>query len=308
MSQLVIAGLLKSLKQRTAFKQEMIFAYLTSILLPIFIRERKTVEVFVFIYLSISNKRTVCNRELHSSQKQDLLTLLTYKTWVCLGPELCKLITNSSLKLPSNGSPSHQHSHGLNSFSPFNDPQASLSLRNESLSLAPPSFCLDKHLGAMVSAGFSVSGLTFRLHNTVRASWKAFALCLPRRQDSASRVFTVTIEHISTSCLYSLLLEDFQAGSVLTSARLIQNTTSGGLTRLWNTFLHSAQLGSVGGLPVNLVLHFIIQLIAEGHWFPFSSSFKLFYYLSDDFWLLEPCILMPTAFWIPYLQKLCLLG
>ena len=80
MSQLVIAGLLKSLEQTTAFKQGMIFAYLTSILLPIFIRERKTVEVFVFIYLSISNKRTVRNRELHSSQKQDLLTLLTYKT------------------------------------------------------------------------------------------------------------------------------------------------------------------------------------------------------------------------------------
>lgn len=198
MSQLVIAGLLKSLKQRTAFKQEMIFAYLTSILLPIFIRERKTVEVFVFVYLSISNKRTVRNRELHSSQKQDLFTLLTYKTWVCLGPELCKLIINSSLKLPSNGSPSHQHSHGLNSFSPFSGPQTSLSLRNESLSLAPPSFCLDKHLGAMASAGFSVSRLTCRLHNTVTASWKAFALCLPRLQDSASRVFTVTIEHIST--------------------------------------------------------------------------------------------------------------
>lgn len=199
MSQLVIAWLLESLKQRTAFKEEMIFAYLTSILLPIFIRERKPVEVFVFIYLSISNKRTVRNRELHSSQKQDLFTLLTYKTWVCLGPELCKLIINSSLKLPSNGSPSHQHSHGLNSFSPFNDPQASLSLRNESLSLAPPSFCLDKHLGATVSAGFSVSGLTFRLHNSFRASWKAFALCLPRTAGLCLPcLFTVTIVHIST--------------------------------------------------------------------------------------------------------------
>lgn len=70
---------------------------------------------------------------------------------------------------------------------------------------------------------------------------------------------------------------------MFTSARLTQNTTSGGLTRLWNTFLHSAQLGSVGGLPVNLVLHFFILLIAEGHWYPFSSSSKLFYYLSDDF-------------------------
>lgn len=76
----MIAGLLESLKQRTAFKQEMFFTYLTPILLPIFIREGKTVEVFVFIYLSISNKWTVRNRELHSSQKQDLFTLLTYKT------------------------------------------------------------------------------------------------------------------------------------------------------------------------------------------------------------------------------------
>lgn len=92
-------------------------------------------------------------------------------------------------------------------------------------------------------------------------------------------VFTIITLHILTELpLPSPLLENFQAGSVFTSARVIQNTTSGVLNRLWNTFLHSAQLRSAGSLPVNLLLYFVILLIAQGHWFPCSSSHKWFYF------------------------------
>lgn len=151
-----------------------------------------------------------------------------------------------------------------------------------------------------------VSGAIFSLWMVLSAGHttpleSAGLLCLWRQWTASLHIYCTSW----LSCFHPLLLENFQGGSVFTSARLIQNTTSGVLNRLWNTFLHSAQLGSVGGLPVNLLLSFVILLVAEGLWFPYRSSNNLFRYFFLKFlpepWLIEPCIIMTVVFRIPYL-------
>lgn len=68
---------------------------------------------------------------------------------------------------------------------------------------------------------------------------------------------------------------------------------------------HSAWLGSVGGLPVNLLLRFVLLLIAQGLRFPFRSPQKPFCYfflnILPESWLTDPCIIVPVVFRIPYL-------
>lgn len=134
----------------------------------------------MFIQLNTSNKWRITYLNLHSSQRQELFTLLTYKPCVCLVSELCKPIIYSSLKSPGNECSSNQHltlsKHSSQQFSFFvfslNNPLASLSLRKNSLFSIPLSFCSYQHLGGCSRCNLlSVNGLIARSQDTFRACW-----------------------------------------------------------------------------------------------------------------------------------------
>lgn len=120
-------------------------------------------------------------------------------------------------------------------FVPLNNPQASISLRNNSLFLIPPPSCLDKHLGVIVLSAIFSQRMVLSPGHTI-PSEIAERLLDSVSQDGGAllpHVFTIIPLHILTELASpSPLLESFQAGSVFMSARLIQNTTSGVLNRL----------------------------------------------------------------------------
>lgn len=132
-------------------------------------------------------------------------TLLTYKPQACVVPELCKPIIYLSLKSPSNERPSNQHLHCTNTplNSPpahENNPQASLSPRNNSLSQSfLPSVYIRTGCGCPW-CNLCKWPLSHRSHYMQSAAKLVYSLS----QGSAEllpRTFTIIIQRILTELL-----------------------------------------------------------------------------------------------------------
>lgn len=119
------------------------------------------------------------------------------------------------------------------------------------------------------------------------------------------RTFTTITQHISTELRSPSAFGKSPGRVCVYVSKTGSKHHLQGFKRALKHVVHSAQLGSVGGLPVNLLLRFVLPLIAQGLRFPFRSSHKLFCYfflnILPEPWLTDPCIIMPVVFRIPYL-------
>ena len=211
--------------------------------------------------------------------------------------------------------PSNQHLHcpntPFNSFlSPLNNAQASLSLRNNSPFSLLPSLCLYKSLwGWLFLVQSSLSEWPYRqVTRHLQRGLPGWSTVSQGRAELLPCTFTRKTQHILTGLLSPSAFGKFPGRVCVYISKTDSKHHLQGFKQASKHIPALSSGGSVGGLPVNLLLHFVLLLIAEGLWFPFRSSHKPFCYFFPKFlpgpWRRRgPCMIMSVVFRIPYLWR-----
>lgn len=148
-------------------------------------------------------------------------------------------------------------------FPPSNNPQTSLSLRNNSLLSILPSFCLYKHWGVcswryllsvnVLSPVTPHSESAARPRAVSQGTWEL----LPR-------TFTTITQHISTELLSPSAFGKSPGRVCVYLSKTGSKHHLQGFKQALKHIVHSAPLGSGGGLPANLLLRLSFYLMHSG--------------------------------------------